>query len=74
VVIKTSFSHIGIRVPANGGYRVRAKTSFGRINTQLPVTATGTMGSDSLDGTIGGGGCTLELTNSNGNIDISRAG
>jgi hypothetical protein len=52
---------------------VNAHTSFGHINTELPVTATGTMGGDSLNGTIGNGACTLDLTNSNGNIEISRA-
>jgi len=72
VSIRTSFSHIGIRLPANAGYRIKAKTSFGRISSQLPITASGTMGGDSLEGTIGNGGCTLDLTNSNGNIDIAR--
>ena len=73
VSIRTSFSHIGIRLPANAGYRIKAKTSFGRINSQLPITASGAMGGDSLEGTIGNGGCALDLTNSNGNIDISKA-
>jgi len=41
--------------------------------SQLPITASGAMGGDSLEGTIGNGGCTLDLTNSNGNIDISKA-
>src|SRR5262249_22257457 len=72
VSLRTSFSHIGVRLPANAGYRIKAKTSFGRINSQLPITASGTMGGDSLEGTIGNGGCTLDLTNSNGNIDISK--
>jgi hypothetical protein len=73
VSIRTSFSHIGVRLPTNAGYRVKARTSFGRINSQLPITASGAMGGDSLEGTIGNGGCALDLTNSNGNIDISRA-
>jgi DUF4097 and DUF4098 domain-containing protein YvlB len=73
IVLRTSFSHIAVRVPANAGYKVNARTSFGHINTELPVTATGTMGSDSLNGTIGNGACSLDLTNSNGNIEISRA-
>ena len=73
VSIRTSFSHIAVRLPANAGYRLKARTSFGRINSQLPITASGAMGGDSLEGTIGNGGCTLDLTNSNGNIDISKA-
>jgi hypothetical protein len=31
------------------------------------------MGGDSLNGTIGNGACSLGLTNSNGNIEITRA-
>jgi DUF4097 and DUF4098 domain-containing protein YvlB len=70
--LKTSFSHIALRVPANAGYKVNAHTSFGHITTELPITASGTMGGDSLNGTIGNGACTLDLMNSNGNIEISK--
>jgi len=73
IKLKTSFSRIGVRVPANAGYKLNARTSFGHINTELPVTSTGSMGGDSLNGTIGNGACIMELSNSNGNIDISRA-
>ena len=72
IIIKTSFSHIGLRLPGNAGYSLKARTSFGHITSQLPITTSGTFGPDSMEGTIGGGGCTLELSNSNGNIDISR--
>ncbi len=37
------------------------------------VTATGTIGSDSLNGKIGNGGCELRLTDSNSNIEILKA-
>jgi DUF4097 and DUF4098 domain-containing protein YvlB len=70
--LKTSFSHIAVRVPSNAGYKVTARTSFGHVSSDLPITSTGTLGGDSLNGTIGGGGCTLDLANSNGNIQILR--
>jgi len=73
IYLKTSFSHIIARVPSNGGYRVNARTSFGKISSELPITATGTMGSDVLNGTIGNGGCTLDLANSNGSIEIAKS-
>jgi len=73
ISLNTSFSHIAISVPANGGYKVTARTSFGHINSELPITATGTMSGDSLNGTIGNGTCALILQNSNGNIEITRA-
>jgi DUF4097 and DUF4098 domain-containing protein YvlB len=72
VSLKTSFSHIIVRVPASGGYRVTARTSFGKISSELPVTSTGTLGSDILNGTIGNGACTLDLANSNGSIEIAK--
>jgi len=39
----------------------------------LPVTSSGEISGESLNGTIGGGGgCTLTLSNSNSGIDILR--
>jgi hypothetical protein len=72
VNLKTSFSAIIVRVPASAGYKISARTSFGHISSDLPVTSSGVIGQDSLNGTIGNGACTLELTDSNGNIDIAK--
>jgi hypothetical protein len=72
VSLKTSFAPMQVRLPGDAGYELNARTSFGHITSELPVTATGTIGGDSLNGKIGNGGCTLSLTNSNGNIEISK--
>jgi hypothetical protein len=72
ITLKTSFSPMQVRLPAEAGYDVNARTSFGHINSELPVTATGVISGDSLNGKIGNGGCTLSLTNSNGNIEIQK--
>ena len=72
ISLKTSFSSIRVRVPDGIGYNLTARTSFGRINSDLPVTASGSIGGDALNGTIGSGGCKLQLTNSNGSIEISK--
>lgn len=69
---KTSFSTVHVRIPDGVGYNVSAHTSFGRISSELPVTASGSMGNDTLTGTIGGGGCQLQISNSNGNIEIVK--
>jgi hypothetical protein len=61
-----------VRLPESAGYNLTARTSFGRINSELPVTSTGQLGGDSLNGKIGNGGCTLSLTNANGSIDILK--
>jgi len=73
IALKTSFSSIGVRIPEGLGYNVTARTSFGRISTDLPITATGGIGPESLNGTIGSGGCQLQLTNANGSIEINKA-
>src|SRR5262249_60268226 len=73
VSLKTSFSSIRVRVPEGAGYSVTARTSFGHITSELPVTATGSIGTDSLNGTIGSGGCRPERTNFNRRTGIFRA-
>jgi DUF4097 and DUF4098 domain-containing protein YvlB len=73
IFLKTSFSSIRARIPEGVGYNVTARTSFGRVSTELPITATGNVGTDSLNGTIGSGGCQLQLTNANGSIEITKA-
>jgi hypothetical protein len=73
ISLKTSFSSIRVRVPDGLGYNLTAKTSFGRISSELPVTSTGSIGGDSMNGTIGSGGCQLQLTDSNGSIEIAKA-
>jgi hypothetical protein len=73
IALKTSFSSIRVSIPDGLGYNVTARTSFGRIITGLPLTATGSIGGDSLTGTIGSGGCQLQLIDSNGNIEITKA-
>jgi DUF4097 and DUF4098 domain-containing protein YvlB len=72
ISLKTSFSSIRVRIPDGVGYNVAARTSFGRVSSELPVTATGNLGGDSLNGTIGAGGCQLQLTDSNGSIEIAK--
>jgi hypothetical protein len=73
ISLKTSFSAIRVRIPEGLGYNLTAHTSFGRITSDLPVTSTGAVGGDSLTGTIGSGGCQLQLIDSNGSIEIAKA-
>jgi len=73
ISLKTSFSSIRVRVPEGLGYNLTSRTSFGRISSELPVTSTGSIGGDTLNGAIGPGGCQLQLTDSNGSIEIAKA-
>jgi hypothetical protein len=71
IQIRTSFSSIRVRV-GQENYRVTARTSFGRIKSDLPITVSGITSNDELNGVIGGGSCELRLTNSNGTIEIQK--
>jgi DUF4097 and DUF4098 domain-containing protein YvlB len=72
VTLATTFSPIQVHLP-EAGYVVTATTSFGRIQSDVPITSTGTVGEGTLSGTIGAGGCALRLTNANGDIRILKA-
>lgn len=71
IALRTSFSSIRVTLPDNTGYSVNARTSFGHIRSAIPVSTTNA-GDDTLIGTIGRGGCRLDLTTSNGSITIEK--
>ena len=71
ISLRTTFSTIRVGVPASASYEVNARTTFGRINSDLPITTT-SFGGDSTVGTIGSGKCKMDLVNSNGSITIKR--
>ena len=74
IVIRTSFSPIRVHLDGNPSYRVTATTSFGKIRSDFPLTVSGSMSADSLNGTMGDGRCELRLTDNNGTIEILKAG
>ncbi|HEX7190119.1 MAG TPA: DUF4097 family beta strand repeat-containing protein [Thermoanaerobaculia bacterium] len=69
ISLKTTFSSIRVALP-HAGYNVHARTSFGSIHSALPITTSGDVSKENLNGTINGGGCRLELETANGNIAI----
>jgi hypothetical protein len=71
ITLNTTFSSIKITLPDNAGYDVNARTTYGRIATELPIT-TSHSGEDLLTGRIGNGGCKLELKTANGGITIAK--
>ena len=72
IVIRTSFSTLRVRLNPEASYRVAARTSFGKIRTDFPLNVSGSISSDDLNGTIGGGHCEMRLTDSNGAIEILK--
>ena len=73
VELKTSFSSIRVALPEESGWTVDARTSFGRIHADLPITVAGSLSTESVQGKIGDGACPLTLSTSNGSIEITKA-
>lgn len=73
VALRSTFAPIRIYLPDGEGFQVNARTSFGKINSEIPLTVSGSMSPDSMTGKIGSGQCDLTLANSNGNIDLLKA-
>jgi hypothetical protein len=72
VALNTSFSGMEVHLP-DAGYSVDARTTFGQIRADVPITATGSIGGNVVAGRIGPGGCLLRLVNTSGDIRILKA-
>jgi len=80
IIVRTSFAPLRIFLPDDAAYDLTARTSFGRINSDFPLTLSsgtqlggGSVTSVSITSKIGAGGCEMRLTNSNGSIDLRKA-
>ncbi len=69
VHLETSGGSIKVLTPANAALTIDASTSAGQVRTDLPISRTNSE-SDSLKGTLNGGGTKLVLRSSAGSIDI----
>ncbi len=74
ISLKTSFGALKLILPEDASYTVTAQTSFGRIMSDLPLTLSSGTSAQSVSGQIGTGNCTLNLTDTNGNIEILKPG
>lgn len=61
---------ITLRAPSYLNAHLRASAMNGTIETDFPITVTGTVTRRRLEGTIGSGGQNLQLSTVNGNIQI----
>jgi DUF4097 and DUF4098 domain-containing protein YvlB len=73
MTLKTSFAPIRIRIPDNAGFAVTARTSYGKVTSDFPLTSWGSFSAESINGKIGSGECQMTLTDNNGNIEILRS-
>jgi len=62
--------NIRLAVGSNSGFNVDLHTSSGSIHSELPITVQGSMGSHELKGTVHGGGPTVEVSTSSGDVEV----
>jgi hypothetical protein len=72
VKFETVNGSVTLTLPDNTSANVRASTVNGDITTDFPLTVQGRFGRRSLDGVIGSGGRTLEVSTVNGAIHLKR--
>ena len=70
--VTTSNGGITLKLPSRIGARVRARTSHSSIHSDFDVDRDEPSSKHRLEGRIGGGGPTLELTTSNGSIRLLK--
>jgi len=63
---------ITVKLPSQAAARVHATTSHSSIRTDFDVDRDGSSDKNRLEGRIGGGGATVELTTSNGSIRLLK--
>ena len=74
IMIRTSFSTLRVHLRGEASYHVSARTSFGKIRTDFPLSISGSISNDDLNGVIGSGHCEMTLMNNNGPIEILKTG
>jgi hypothetical protein len=62
--------NIRLAVGSNSGFNLDLHTSSGSIHSELPITVQGSMGNHELKGTVRGGGPTVEVSTSSGDVEI----
>ena len=72
ITLHTSFSRLSVHLPDNANYHVFAKTSFGHLRSDFPLTVSGRVSENEVSGTLGSGQCEMRLTNNNGAIEILK--
>jgi DUF4097 and DUF4098 domain-containing protein YvlB len=70
--LHTSGGNIEARLPENCAVTLDAHTDGGGVRTDFTVQTSGQLSGDSIKGTVNGGGPTLQMETSGGNINISK--
>ncbi len=72
MAVSTTSGEIVIKLPAEAGFVLGAKSVSGEINCAFPVTVTGNKSRNSLNGTVGNGSCNISLSSTSGDINIIK--
>lgn len=68
--LSSASGHVTVNVPGSQGFELDASSSSGRIDTDFPITVSGTIGKHALRGAARGGGPLLHVRTSSGGISI----
>lgn len=68
--LSSSSGHVTVSLPASQGFELDASSGSGRIDTDFPITVSGTIGKHALRGSARGGGPLLHVRTSSGGISI----
>jgi len=69
--VTTSFGSIGLSIPADSALDLDLQTRFGDIDSEMPVTMTGSLSNTHWQAQLNGGGGLLTVENQNGNISLN---
>lgn len=68
--LRTSSGTITVRLPSNLAFDLAARTSSGSVQSDHPVTVSGTINRRELRGKVRGGGVLIDLSTSSGSIHV----
>jgi DUF4097 and DUF4098 domain-containing protein YvlB len=68
--LEAASGSVEVELPSDAGFELTARTHSGHIDTEIPVSVTGTISRKELTGTVRGGGHRLEIDTSSGAIRI----
>jgi DUF4097 and DUF4098 domain-containing protein YvlB len=69
-VLESGFGNVSLSLPEDTAVSVDLTTGFGTIRSALPITLSGDMDEDHWQGTLNGGGASLTVETSSGNISL----
>lgn len=74
VELFTTNGDVTVALPADLKADLEAMTTNGRVRVNFPLTTEGNISSKRVRGTIGGGGASISLRTTNGNIEVNKIG